>query len=993
MGVWDSPEFAMSTNSLGTTHAPGSPFYTLFTYLLDFIFHPFFGTDAFVFYSILFGSLAIGVVFLIIYELIELAFLNSDELTKVLSASLGSLCLAFSSTFWTNSTEVEVYSLSMLALSCTLLFSLKWYKSNAVADKKSRYYLRIIFVLLGISASLHPINVACVIPLFMLYSFKKYDKWLFHLGFLGLGLVSFVIGYQILYFKLFTIAGNVDYLFVNKLGWNKNLGGMAFMFLAPLIFFLFLKYIQKKKRINTAVKSAMFLSIVFLVSSYSNLLPLINSNTTNFNSVSTSFYDQVDYMEASRFGVDNIPIFKAPSYNAIIDATHPFNDGNEVIAYNKVEKRYQITEDGINLELNYHPIFDTYFPRLYANDDVNSNLYTTWIDIDGRMESFYTGGTKTKIKVPVLKDQFLFFMGYQMDWMYFRYLMWNFSGRQNIHLGNGDNLNGNWLSGISIIDGSRGVEIDDGVNSTHSSAYYYLLPFLLGLIGLMGMLIYRTKLGLFLLSLFVLYGIGIIIIINPTPLSVLIRERDYIFIGSFLVFSIFIGLSLPLIFKIMSILFNKLSGYAFPKATKSIIAALLIIALPLQMLAKNYSQRDLSNSGLIDLVAKAYLDSCPQNAILFTQGDNFTFPLWYLQEIHNYRTDVRVLNIDLLQLPSFIEKLEIDMGKSKAVRTDIPYEMTLKGSQYQFPINLEEKRVTNLKMLDDHLKNDSLFYNNGSRKIKYLPSKTMGIFAADFLYKFQILEDQKELLRSDIVFNLSKDVVSRGELIALDVIQANMVERPICFLINGKTNHYLGMDEYLIQHGLIQILQPLQRPVVDKNSNPKIVITNPVLPQIYKAMDDVVISTSKEQDISKTVLRRTTYFESQALLENRDTIAAINLLDLSLKALPNEKVPYGNFSYSMGKLYHRMGHNIEAKLVCETVINNNFITLDRLFVNNIAYPRRQMITAVKTYKNLSEMVIQLNLLFPERADYWKKRLEQINERRKIWAMTVDQDQP
>jgi len=441
----------------------------------------------------------------------------------------------------------------------------------------------------------------------------------------------------------------------------------------------------------------------------------------------------------------------------------------------------------------------------------------------------------------------------------------------------------------------------------------------------------------------------------------------------------------------MNMLFNKLGSYAFAKATKCILVVVLIIAAPLEMLAKNYGHQDQSDTGLIDLIAKAYLDSCPQNAILFTQGDSFTFPLWFLQEIHGYRTDVRVLNIDFLQLPSFIEKLEVDMGKSDAVRSDLPYEMTLKESQYQFPINLEEKRVTNLKMMDDHLKNDSLFYDNGSRKIKYLPSKTIGIFAADFHYKFQILEDQKDLLRNDIVFNLPKNIINRGELISLDVIQANMYERPICFLINGKTNHCLGMDKYLIQHGIIQILQPLQRPIIDTNSNPKIVITNPTLHNIYKEMGDKEILTSKELEISKTVLRRTTYFESQALLESGDTLAAINLLDLSLKVLPNEKVAYGNFSYSIGKLYHRMGYNENAQLVCETVMNNNFMELERLFVNNVPYPRRQMITAIKTYKKLKEMVAQLDLLFPERADYWEKRLDQINERRKNWAMNMDQD--
>ncbi|WP_375235054.1 protein O-mannosyl-transferase family [Winogradskyella sp.] len=961
ISFWDSPEFVSSSYNLQATHSPGSPFYTMFcSIILQF----FSATKAAYISNLIssfFGALTVTFLFKITYYITtKIQVSKSIFETKYLPCFTGiasALTLAFSNSFWVAVTETEVYTLSFALMTVMIYIMLKW---ENVSTKKEETKLILLFaLLLGIATGVHLIIISIIIPTSLLFTHKKY----------GLSIKNTVLSLIfgcILFFGiyLFAIQGvmktaNIlDIWLVNSFKASVNTGLIVMVLLLGLFFLGILWFTNKKQKftLHHITLAIMFFFIGF--SSYMMPLLRVNANTQIANGVSTS-NRILHYIKGDQFGISGIPLLKGYTYNAPLDEHTPFINGNPTLTFDANKQKYVTVDNGEYKNIKYAEEFSMFFPRLF--DPRYENEYKLWTTIKGEPINYYVNGETKTIYKPTYKENFSFFIDYQISWLNLRYLFWNFIGKQNNNHGIGFIKDGNWVSGINSIDKLRVGDFSntpERFRNDKSRNTYYFIPFILGLLGLLSLVKYKHY---FLTTIFIFlaFGLGITLYINPVPYSILVRERDYIFIGSFIIFSLWVGLSIILIY-------NTLKFISSNKIRLITISILVFIGSPIQLLAKGWNDHQRSYDTFAYDFGKAYLDACPEQAILITNGDNMTFPLWYLQEVEKYRTDVRVLNFDQMNIDTHIENLNRKINSSNPIKFNLDKHLYINGVDRLIPLQQEINKAAVLPILFDFLKDSTTRINWNGKLKHYIPSTKFSIPIDTFKIKENglIADELNVSYTNEIKWDYAKYFYELNEIVLLNVIANNIHNRPICFAINGKKDHYLGLQNYFVQNGMVEQLLPIQRK--DSLANPKIVNTKMMYPYVmeklqFKGMNDETKFLNYEnRAYVKDILRRNYYFLAQALLEEGKTKKAIAVLDKSFTLFPNKTIAYKQYAYALGKLYFRAGLHEKGSEICTLAMENLWEELTWITSFNPPYP----IINVKHAEKLKNMYIQMMEQFP-----------------------------
>ena len=658
VSFWDCGEFLSCAYKLEVGHSPGAPFFML----VQRLFAIFTGSDAIHGLPSTTAAIAINSLSAVTSAL-SILFLfwtithfakklvvpgkeepNNNQIPLIIGAGLiGALAYTFSDTFWFSAVEAEVYGTSSFFTAITFWAILKW---ESVADNKhADRWLVLIAYLIGISVCVHLLNLLTIPALAMVYYYKRYEaswKGTFFAFLAGCAILAFVQFGIIQYIP--KLASKFDVFFTNNLGTSFDVGAIVFLFLfvGLLIFLLFFARQKKYYALHTSI-----LCVMFIVIGYSSYLVAIIRSRADVPIDMTNPDNPIsflDYVNREQFGSQ--PIFFGPYYTSKYEE---LDTSGALYAQTKENGKDHYKVVGRKREPIYRGDQTHFFPRVYDQEANHANFYKNFLGLKDGEE-------------PSTADNLKYFFTYQMNWMWWRFFMWNYAGRQNDMEGQLDPQRGNWISGIGFIDQMRGLgDTDaqgDGYSNNGAHNKLYLLPFFLGVFGLVYQFNRNKKDGVVVLMLFFFTGAAIGIYLNMPPLQP--RERDYAFAGCTYTFAIWIGLGLLMVNDWIQKLMKGAPGtYA--------ATGICMLAVPVLMAKVEWADHDRSKKTLAMAVAHNTLEACAPNAVLFTFGDNQTYPLWYLQEIEGVRPDVRIINTSLLGIDWYVDQLNYMINKADAV--------------------------------------------------------------------------------------------------------------------------------------------------------------------------------------------------------------------------------------------------------------------------------------------------------------------------------------
>ena len=650
--LWDCGEFIASAYKFEVGHPPGAPFFMIVAKVFSLLS---FGKVTQVakmmnMLSALSSSFTILFLFWsithiakkLVKKITNTDKLKTEHLIIVLgSGAVGALAYAFSDTFWFSAVEAEVYAMSSLFTAVVFWAILKW--ENVAHEKYADRWIILIAFLMGLSIGVHLLNLLAIPAIALVYYFKKYKVTPFGIILtIGISFLTLVfIMYGIIQ-GLVVFASGFERLFVNSFHLPFNSGFIFYLIalMGLLVLGIYLTHRFKRPLFNT-----IFLAFTVIVIGYSSFALVVIRSSANppmdENNPENAFALKA-YLNREQYG--DRPLMKGHYYNA--RPIERIDNYTYIQGKSKDGKDKYIKIKKTNPTYKYEPENSTLFPRMYSSDNNHIQAYRTW------------GNVRTE---PNMLNNIKFFLSYQVGHMYFRYFMWNFAGRQNDEQGHGGYQKGNWISGIGILDGLRlgsQKNITTIAKEKATRNNYYLLPLILGLIGILVIAANKPKDFWVVMTLFFMTGIAIVLYLNQTPYQP--RERDYAYAGSFYAFTIFIGLGVVAIYDLL-----KRIDALKKTITPSVVAVGIAILIPVLMFAQNYDDHDRSGRYFARDMARNYLNSCAPNAILFTYGDNDTFPLWYAQEVEGIRTDIRVVNLSLLSTDWYIDQM-----KRKAYTSD-----------------------------------------------------------------------------------------------------------------------------------------------------------------------------------------------------------------------------------------------------------------------------------------------------------------------------------
>jgi hypothetical protein len=794
VSYWDAGEFIAAAHKMQIVHQPGAP---LFLMLEKFFSLLAFGDETRVAYFMNLGS-AIASAFTILFlfwtitalakKLVSVKDeqLSNQKLVGIMGAGLvGALAYTFSDSFWFSAVESEVYALSSLFTAIVFWAMLKW--EAAEDEPASDRWLLFIAYMMGLSIGIHLLNLLTIPALAMVYYFRKTPQpnrsGMLKALFTGI-LILAVIQYGIIQY-LVAIGAYFDLFFVNTLGTGFGIGVIVYsiLLIAGFVFGIRHAIKYRKRLLNLGLLSAVLL--IFGYCSFAMIVIRAQANPNLNNNDPDNAFSFLGYLNREQYG--DRPLLFGPNYNSQITEV---KEGAPL--YRKSESRYETA--GKKLEYVYDQT--TLLPRMHGDRNGHPEFYKEWMRFDD-------GHTPTVI------DNIGFLLSYQIGHMYFRYFLWNFVGRQNDTQGFGSYFDGNWLSGIKPLDALRlGNQDHLPPSITENNGYnrFYFLPFILGIIGMVWHFKRRRRDAGIVALLFFFTGIAIVLYLNQTPLEP--RERDYAFTGSFYAYAIWIGLS---VLAIQQWLQKRV------KAQAALVAALTLcmLAAPVLMAAEGWDDHDRSDRMVAHDLAKNYLESLAPNAILFTYGDNDTYPLWYIQEVEQVRPDVRLVNLSLFDAEWYINGMKRPQNASAPLPITMQEAQYAKGTRdvmyyqdYKVNGNVELKSILELLLSDNP--EDKLEMQDGRRE-NFLPTKNfqLSVNKKDVL-RFKAVEPQGASKIADALrWTYNKNFVTKGTLAMFDILVHNNWKRPIYFTAGMPPEQFNGLNEYLYNEGLVLRLMPL----------------------------------------------------------------------------------------------------------------------------------------------------------------------------------------
>ena len=832
---WDCGEFASSAYKLQIPHPPGAPLFVLIGRLFMAPFDPKHAATGVNLMSALSSGFTILFLFWSITHFAKKLILksspelNGEHTFAIMAAGVvGALAYCFSDSFWYSAVEGEVYALSSFFTAVVFWAALKWEDAVTEEEKigiKGHFtgadrWLILIFYLMGLSIGVHLLNLLTIPAMVMLYYFKRYQvtTWgtviAFFIGCAITGIVQKVmIQYSI------KGAGNFDILFVNDFGLPFFTGFAFFFILVGVLIFFGLRVANKN---NWNFLKLSLWSITFMLLGYSSYLTtLIRSNADTAidmynvdNPVSL-----VGYLSREQYG-DTPVMFGADFTAGNVSGEDYQPDYTNEETYIKTKNGYE--KKGRKQSVTYHAEDEHLFPRMWdaGNEQGHAQYYA---DFAGIVKDPKTGLWSNK---PTMGDNISFFMQYQVGWMYMRYFMWNFAGKQNDIQGAVMNnvRDGNWKSGIPFWDNIRlgdQHKMPDSMKHNKANNKLFALPLILGLLGLFYQFKKDQRDGLIVGLLFFFTGLAIVIYLNmPGNMP---RERDYAFVGSFYAFAIWIGLG---------VLFIKdlLAKFMSSTIANYLAAAICIAAVPLLMASQEWDDHDRSRKVLARDLAINYLESCDKNAIVISFGDNDTYPLWYAQEVEGIRRDVRVINSSLLGIDWYINQLRYKLNESDPIDpiwTSEQIEGAKRDGLYfvQNPLFDQNQYMDLFTMMKDWAGSDD---PNKVRPvgdgivINTYPTKKVTVPVNVNLVKTNGTVNANDSVVNELRFDIPKTILQKNDAAILNIIAANKWKRPIYFT---SERIGLGFDKYIRQDGLAYRLIPVENGdvnqpwVIDKMTN------------------------------------------------------------------------------------------------------------------------------------------------------------------------------
>ena len=946
---WDCGEFIATAFKLEVGHPPGAPLFMI----IARVFSLFAGGDVTkvaMMVNAMSGLASAFTILFLFWSITHLAKkmfpnenLSTGQLIAIIgSGAVGALAYTFSDTFWFSAVEGEVYALSSLFTALVFWAILKW--ENIAHEKYSNRWLILIAYLMGLSIGVHLLNLLAIPAIVFVYYYKKYPVT--RAGIIKALLISIAILGTIMYIIIpgvVKVATWFELLFVNGFGLPFNSGNFFYILLLIGFIVWAIYYTHKKKKV---VLNTIMMAIAVIMIGYSSFTMIVIrslADTPMDENNPETVFNLLQYLNREQYG--NRPLFKGQYYNApIVDSKDPYT-------YRQKDGKYLKTYS-LNSIYKYDERFTTFFPRMYSQSNPeHAEEYKKWADIKGKKVTItgYNGDPEIKY-IPTFGENLKFFFRYQLGHMYWRYFMWNFSGRQNDTQSHGELMNGNWITGINFIDDNLigpQEDLPDSIKNQKSRNVYYMLPLLLGLFGFFFQLRRNLNDFIVVLLLFVLTGIAIVVYLNQYPLQP--RERDYAYAGSFYAFAIWIGLGVLSVYNF----FNKKINSV---VSAGLAGAICLIAVPTVMANENWDDHDRSNRYIARDFAADYLNSCAPNAILFTNGDNDTFPLWYAQEVEGIRTDVRVVNLSLLNTHWYIDQMKRKAYDSEPVPFGLTHEQYLNGTRDVIYINERINEYVPVDQAVDFVASDdqrTKLQVGQNEFIDYLPTNKfiIPVDSAKIVENGTVKPEDADKIVPEIRFTIKKRRIMKNELMILDLLANNNWERPIYFVSTAGDGD-VGLNDYLQVEGFAYRLVPIKSPSkgyletgrVDSDINYKDLMEK----FSWGNMNDSCVWIDHTIDRTTSVIRIRNKFNrlaNQLLLENKKD-SAEKVLDRSLEIMPKYNFKYDLFTLDMIEIYYKLGAKEKANTIVADFAKtsmeelNYYFSIPPKFISSLDYELR-----------------------------------------------------
>ncbi len=919
VSFWDCGEFILSAFKLQVGHPPGAPLFLMIGRVAT-LFAGGDGSRAAITvntFSALSSGFAIMFLFWTITHLVRKVFVNGNELEArhvpaiIGSGIIGALAYAFSDTFWFSAVEGEVYALSSLITGFVFWGMLRW--EDEADDPHSGRWIILIAYVMGLGLGVHRLNLLVIPALVFVFYFRRFEVTT--RGLLKTAVAAIVI----LWLMVFVIVpgapvagGWFELLFVNVLRLPYNSGLLFYIILIFGGLAYGIRYSMKNNRVilNYALTSLLVVMIGY--SSYAMIMirssarPPMNQN--NPSDVFSLSY----YINMKQYG--SSPKFFGNYYSA------PVVGVKKVIAgYNKVDGRYK---PYYHPEYEYSKQFETIFPRMYSSDPDHESSYKYWGKVVGKKYS--TGSdSKETIVCPTFGENLTYFFRYQIGFMYLRYFMWNFAGRQNDIQGNGNNLYGNWISGIRFIDEARLGNLDKvpvDLKTNPGNNKYYFLPFILGMAGLLWQY-NRDRKGFWLvMAFFIMTGLAIIFYLNQYPNQP--RERDYAYAGSFYAFTIWIGMGFMLVYE-------KLQKILGEKGSAALTFVVLLAAVPVLMAFQNWDDHDRSGRYTARDIGENYLKSCAPNSILFTYGDNDSFPVWYAQDVENVRTDIRVANLSYIQAGWYISMMRQKAYGSDPIPLSLAPEKYLEGVREQLPVNNRVDKPVNIKEIVEFAGMDDRKYmvdlSGRGDYMNYLPASKfiIDVDTARVLANGTVKPYFRDRLLSPIIWDYSDQDVFKGDLAIMDMLATNKWVRPIYFSTTVPSDQYKGLEKYFVQEGLAYRVEPIRIDTPEKGEfgmiDPHIMYDNMMNKFTWGNAADPKVYLDENNRRMFSNFKRIFASLGKDLVATGDTVKAVEVVHRAMQIVPPEKMPDDFFSIGLAEVLVRAGEKEEGEKMLKDI--------------------------------------------------------------------------
>ncbi|MEI6866136.1 DUF2723 domain-containing protein [Flavicella sp.] len=924
VSYWDCGEYISTSVKLEVGHPPGAPlFQMLGAFFAMFTSEP---TQIAKMVNFMSGLSSAFTILLMFWTTTNLskklalksgAFSDSKAIAVLGSGLVGSLAYTFSDSFWYSAVEAEVYAMSSLLMALLFWLALKW--ENEMHTPRGNKWLLLISFVVGLSFGVHILSLLVIPSIVFVYFYKNYKEIDYKKFIIANIAAVLVLAFVFIFLFPFTLKffSITEIFFVNSLGLPFNSGSLIAGIALIAGFFYALKYTRSKRMVkaNTLTLSVLFIMIGF---SCWLMLPIrSNANTTINENKPVSARELLAYFNREQYGDANVfyDTYYSITYNREQkkddSGNSIYEDGKPKYEKDKKAGKYVIVNNYKNSMPVYTDEHKGFIPRMTNPSVIDNYKSVAGIDPESKER-------------PTFAQNIKFMFSYQFGYMYGRYLMWNFVGRQNDEQGTLDIHNGNWLSGINFIDEMRlgpQTDLPSDIKNNKGRNKYYFFPLILGIIGLIFQLKKDQNNFYTLFLFFVFTGLAIIFYTNPKPFEP--RERDYAVVGSFYIFAIWIGFG-------VYALFDYLKKFANPKTIALAVSVISLLAVPTLMASENWDDHDRSGKYTAHFNARAYLDSCDENAIMFTIGDNDTFPLWYMQEMENYRTDVKLINTSLFATDWYIDQMKRKTYKADPIPSQLTHDQYKHGTldvAYHFPQTEKRWDIKDFMKWIASSDERTYFETENGHKEKFYPTN-----------KIRLKVDKELVLKSGLVpakdstlivpyidIDIDEQGLTKNRILMLDILANNNWKHPIYFTGGANADEeYIWLKDYLQLDGLCYKFIPIKTTNQGSMFDMGKIYTESLYEKVtgwdwteINSKDIYLDIESRKNSISfRNNLMRLT----EALIEENKFEKAEEILDLSLFEMPIED--YGHYGISLGypEYYYKINKTEKARDVSETLI-------------------------------------------------------------------------